>query len=245
MSIKNQATDRAPSPVPITIPQREQHPLNARFRSSAESSIQRNVRLLSLSSCDSNERPGNVLGDPPTRRSPRVNVSCSENGRRHDSEERPRNGQQTKRSTCSRTAVGAHGRLARFHDASPGAGRPPGPTGPRLLSQHSTRGYDRGSAKLSRSSASPLTAATPPGNLAVFPFLFWLSLLSTSSVSLALPTWPAPAGYPTQPPSLLHPLPRLPPSVGLLFPSGCRSLSLTLIAYIVEMYLVYVAYRQE
>lgn len=234
MSIRNQATDRAPSPAPITIPQRErEHPLNARSRSSVESLIQLNIRLPPLSSCDPNEPPGNVLGDPPMRRSPRVNVSCSENVRRRDSEEGLGNGQQTKRSACSRTAVGAHGRLARFHDASPGAGRPPGPTGPRLLSQHSTRGYDRGSARLSRSSASPLTPATPSGNLAVFPLRFWFSLLPTSSVSLALPTWPAPAGYPTQPPSLLHPLPRLPPTTDLLFPSGCRSLSLALVAYIV------------
>lgn len=233
MSIKNRVTDRAPSPAPITIPQRErgQHPLNARSRS--ESPIQLDVRLPPLSFCGSNERPGNVLGDSPTRRSPRVNVSCSENGRRRDeSEEGPGNGQQTKRSACSRTAVGAHGRLARFHDASPGAGRPPGPTGPRLLSQHSTRVYDRGSARLSRSSASPLTPATLSGNLAVFPFRFWLSLLPARSVSLALPTWPALAGYPTQPPSLLHPLPRLPPTVGLLFPSGRRYLSLALV-YIV------------
>ncbi|TGZ52852.1 hypothetical protein DBV15_05182 [Temnothorax longispinosus] len=150
------------------------------------------------------------------RSPPRVNVSCSENGRRRDGEEGPGNGQQTKRSACSHTAVGAHGRLARFHDASPGAGRPPGPTGPRLFSRHSTRGYDRGSARLSRSSPSPLTPATPSGNLAVFPFRFWLSLLPTSPVSLAPPTWPAPAGYPTQPPSLLHPLPLLPPTDDLL-----------------------------
>lgn len=191
MSIRNQTTDRSSSPAPITIPQREreQHPSNARSRSSSvESPIQLDVRLPPLSSCDPDERLENVSGGPPTRRSPRVNVSCSENGRRRDGEEGPGNGQQTKRSACSRTAVGAHGRLACFHDASPGAGRPPGPTGPRLLSQHSSRSYDRGSARLSRSSASPLTPTTLPSNLAVFPFRFWLSLLPTSPVSLTLPT---------------------------------------------------------
>lgn len=89
-------------------------------------------------------------------------------------------GSKTKRSACSRTAVGAHGRLARFHDASPGAGRPPGPTGPRLFSQHSTRGYDRGSARLSRSSASPLTPCHPVGQ----PGCLSIPILALSSTYL-------------------------------------------------------------
>lgn len=179
MSIKNRAIDRAPSPGSITIPQREErHPLNTR---SAESPIQLDVRLPFLSSCNPGERLGNVAGDlanAPVAACQRVVLRKTGGGAA--AKNGPGNRQQTKRSACSRTAVGAHGRLARFHDASPGAGRPPGPTGPRLFSQHSTRGYDRGSARLSRSSASPLTPL--PSRRAT-----WLSFHSDSGSLSYLP----------------------------------------------------------
>lgn len=145
-------------------------------------------------------------------------------------------GEQAKRSACFRTAVGTLGRLARFHDASPGAGDHQGQRDSRLLSQHSARGYDRGSARLSRSlphHPSPLpprraTWLSFHSDFGSFSFtlsLFLsLSLPPASSASFSPSTWPAQAKHPTQPPSLLHPLPRTPTDCRaflLSFPPTC------------------------
>jgi len=114
--------------------------------------------------------------------------------------------------------VGVLGRLARFHDASPGTGRLPGPTGPRLLSPNAPRSpWARPKhARLSRSRPSP--PLLPPRRTT------WLSFHSDfGSVSVALGVYPlcrtstrlTPASRPAQPPLPLHPSLRPPPSIDL------------------------------
>lgn len=119
---------------------------------------------------------------------------------------------------CSHAAVGVFSRLARFPDASPGIG------------QHHQGQRDLGSSlrTLCSSKAAPgfsaaLCSVPPrschlvgqPGCLSIptLPLSFSHSALS-SSFHIDRPGLPQ-AGYPTQPPSPLHPLLRLPPNIDL------------------------------
>lgn len=131
------------------------------------------------------------------------------------------NGKQTKRFNsvlsygcrCTRSTGALSWRLTR-------CGRPPGPTGPRLLSQYSTRGSDRGSARLSHSlrfAPHRYHLVEQPGCLSI-PILFLFFpppaclVYPLRSSDPVCPGWIFNAAAIT----LLHPLPWLPPIRSLL-----------------------------